>query len=118
MKTNFLFLLFSLFMLQQHAWALSRHWDRRLSGQTSSFKDDLNVRLRAMSIDELEKMIERVKAFELEKQLEAERRERVRKEENMKREREEKRRKLIFQALMESRFGASSFFKDFFAYRM
>jgi uncharacterized membrane protein len=71
MKTNFLFLLFSLFMLQQIALAMSRHWDRRFSAQARSFKDDLKVRLRAMSIDELEKMIERVKAFELEKKLEA-----------------------------------------------
>jgi uncharacterized membrane protein len=71
MKTNFLFILFSLFILQQIL-ALSLDWDRHLSGQARSFKVDLKVRLRAMSIDELEKMIERVKAFELEKKLEAE----------------------------------------------
>jgi DNA repair exonuclease SbcCD nuclease subunit len=94
--------------------ALNNFWMRRLSDQIN-FKDDLmTARLREMSIPELKDLIERVKALELEKEMQS----REREEERTKKEREEEMRQTKIKLVIESRFGPSSFFKDFFANRM
>jgi len=77
------------------------------------FKDDLKAILRALSIDELVNMIERVRALELEKKLEEEKQKRLREEERMKKEQEAKRRQTKIKSFVESRFGTFSFLKDF-----
>ncbi len=112
MRANFLFLILSLFTLQKIL-ALNNFWMRRLSDQIN-FKDDFTARLREMSIPELKDLIERVKALELEKEMQS----REREEERTKKEREEEMRQTKIKSVIESRFGPSSFFKDFFANRI
>ncbi len=113
MRANFLFLILSLFTLQKIL-AMNNYWMRRLNDQIN-FKDDLmTARLREMSIPELKDMIERVKALDLEKEIQI----REREEERIKKEQEAKMRQTKIKTFVESRFGPSSFFKDFFANRM
>ena len=113
MKANFLFIFFSLFMLQKVlAMNTNNYWTQRFNGK-SMFKEDLKVILRAFSIDELVNMIDRVRALELEKKLEEEKQKRLREEERTRKEQEEKRRQTKIKSFIESHFSSSSFLKDF-----
>ncbi len=112
MKANFLFIFFSLFMLQNVLAINTNYWTQRFNDQ-NRFRDDLKTILRALSIDELVNMIDRVRALELEKKLEEEKQKRLREEERMKKEQEEKRRQTKIKSFIESRFGSYSFLKDF-----
>jgi hypothetical protein len=97
--------------------ALNYHWERRLNDQ-SVFINDIKARLRELNIHELQNMIERVKGFELEKKLDERRQNLEREEEKMKKKEEEEMRQTKYKAFIESRFGSSSFLKDFFANRI
>ncbi len=113
MKANFLLLIFVLFTLHDTL-ALNHDWDSRLNDQIV-FMDDIRARLRELSIDELQKMIERVKALELEKKLEEQRHSRLREEEKMKKQLEEARRQVQMKSFIERRFGTfGGFLKEFF----
>ena len=85
MKASFLFLVFPLFMLQNVLAVNTKYWTQRYNGQ-SMFKYDLKAILRALSIDELVDMIERVRVLELGTKLEEEKQKRLRDEERMKKE--------------------------------
>jgi hypothetical protein len=113
MKANVLFLFYALFTLHETL-ALNHDWNSRLNDHIM-FVDDVRARLRELSIDELQKMIERVKAFELEKKLEEQRQNLLREEERMKKQLEEARRQIQMKSFIERRFGTfGSFLKDFF----
>ena len=112
MKANFLFILFSLFMLQNVLAMNTNYWTQRFNDK-NRFRDDLKTILKAFSIHELVNMIDRVRALELEKKLEEEKQKRLREEERRKKEREEEMRVAKIKSFIESHFGRSSFLKDF-----
>jgi hypothetical protein len=112
MKANFLFLIFSIFMLQ-NIFALDNYWTQRFNDQ-SLFKYDIKARLRKLSIHELRNMIERVNAFELRRKLEKERQNRAREEKRIKQEREGMERLTKIKPIIDSHFGSSKFLIDFF----
>jgi superoxide dismutase len=116
MNTNFLFLIFSLFMLHEIL-ALNHDWDRHLNDQIM-FINDIKARLRELSIPELHNMIKRVEAFELVKNLLEKRQNLLREEEKMKKKEEEEMRQTKYKAFIESHFGSSSYLHDFFANRI
>jgi hypothetical protein len=116
MRAYLLNLFLPLFMLKKtlamNYFMDTNYWMRRFHDHII-LKNGLKARLRELSILELQNLIERVSAFELKKKLEKERETRLREEERISKERDEEMIVAKIKLFIESRFGTSSFLKDF-----
>jgi len=112
MKTSYHLILFLALISASGILAIIHTWNDRLQDQIEI--RELKAKLSFLSIDQLKKIIEMAKAFELHRKQEEDKREK----EKMKKKQEEMKQQSKLQVYIKARFGDTSVFNDFFTNRI